>query len=64
MLAAKKDPDSCVWVVVKAPELSVTVGSFQETVVPVLKKGTDRAMLSGQTEMTGASVSPAGENLS
>ena len=59
MLAPKKEPDSCVWVVVNAPELSVTMGSFQDTDVPVLPKGTLTTMFSGQILTVGASVSPA-----
>ena len=44
--------------VVNAPELSVTVGSFQDTVVPVLWKGTVTEVLSGQFTTSGASLSP------
>ena len=54
----KKVPESTVWVVVNAPELSVAVGSFHEMEVPVLWYGTVTATLSGQRTTTGGSVSP------
>ncbi len=58
VLAAKKSPEVWVDVVVKAPELSVATGSFQLMVVPLLWKGTETTMLSGQSVTTGDVLSP------
>ena len=54
----KKDPEVRVWKVSKLPELSVTTGSVQVTVVPVLKKGTTVVMSAGQEMIWGGTVSP------
>ena len=57
VLLANKSPDWCVWSMVNAPELSVTTGSFQFTVVPELWKGTVTEILSGQFATIGGVMS-------
>ena len=54
---AKNVPEACVCVVSNAPELSSAVGAVHETVVPVLRKGTNMVISSGQKVTTGASLS-------
>ena len=54
----KNDPEVRVWKVSKLPELSVTTGSVQVTVVPVLKKGTTVVMSAGQEMIWGGTESP------
>jgi hypothetical protein len=54
---AKNVPEACVCVVSNAPELSLAVGAVHETVVPVLRKGTNMVISSGQKVTTGATLS-------